>query len=463
LRESELQALIDNPEARSSVPAREFALAVLSRIESLQPTINAFISLTPELALADAKRVDSARARKRRLPLDGQPIGVKDNIDVAGYPATAGARFLKDNIASQDATVVRRLRAAGAVIVGKTNMHELAFGGTTRNEFYGTCRNPWNLDRIPGGSSGGSGAAVAADMCAGALGTDTGGSVRLPAAINGVTGLRPTYGRVSNSGVLPLSRSLDTVGPLARSAADVAALYRVMAGYDDRDPLSVRGFPFRERRGSRPRLKVGLAEDYLFEGAGDEGAKAVRAVGSALVDLGLEVRAAELPELAESYRVGASIVGVEALSEHEHRLRSEPEQFSDGVRRRLELHWATTATDYARKVAWADSWRRHVQAQFADLDLLLTAVTGPPARIDESETTATTIAMAGATYPFSLARLPAISIPCGFTSAGLPIGAQLVAAPGGESLLLQVAAAYQAATDWHRRRPVIPGARAVAS
>jgi len=225
LTHDDLIDLIDSPERRRDVAAVPLAIAFLDRLDRYQPLLKAMITITPDIAMVDAERVDRARRRGRRLRLDGMPIVVKDNIDVGGVRTTVGSKVFESGQANADAEVVRRARSAGAVVLGKANLHELAFGGTTNNAFYGTCRNPWDTERIPGGSSGGNGAALAADLCVGAIGSDTGGSIRIPAAFNGVVGLRSTFGLVSVRGAFPISCSLDTVGPMARSAVDVASLH----------------------------------------------------------------------------------------------------------------------------------------------------------------------------------------------------------------------------------------------
>ena len=238
MSEDDLRALIDEPARRADVPAVELAEVFLERLESAAPRLHATVTLTPELALAGARRADEARASGHRLPLDGLPLVLKDNVDVAGVRTTVGSRLFADRVAAEDAEVTARLRVAGAVLLGKANMHELAFGATSRNEEFGHVVNPIAPDRIPGGSSGGSGAAVAADLCVAAIGTDTGGSIRLPAALCGVAGLRPTYGAVSNRGVQPVSASLDTVGPLARAVTDLRAVLGAIAGHDPEDPTT---------------------------------------------------------------------------------------------------------------------------------------------------------------------------------------------------------------------------------
>jgi aspartyl-tRNA(Asn)/glutamyl-tRNA(Gln) amidotransferase subunit A len=449
-----LLACVDDPQRRSQVPASTLTAAFLERIERYQPVINAFINTTGERALRQAGAVDRARGRGRPLPLDGMCVAVKDNIDLGGERTTAGAAFLNANVALGDAEVVRRLDEAGAVIVGKTNMHEVAFGGTTDNEFYGTCRNPWDLERIPGGSSGGSGAAVAADLCIAALGTDTGGSVRLPAAINGVAGLRPSFGRVSKRGVYPLSWSIDTVGPLARSVRDLAAMLVVMGGYDPNDPWAIdypRALAPTAEQGVEG-LRIGLPDAHFFESLPVEAEGLVRGAAQILADLGARVGDIHIEGAAAAYEAGMLIVGVDAVAVNQEAMSRQA--FSEGTRRRLGLYEARSGVDYARATEQAVTWRRLVQRLLVEqVDILLTPTTGPPARIDESDTVTTTQAMSACTYPWSVAHLTALSLPCGFDADGLPVGFQMAAAPGRESVLLRAGLAYQAITAWHTRRP----------
>ena len=292
MTDDEIRALVDDPELRTGVSAVELAEAFLGRLEEAH-SLNAMITVTPELALAHAREVDVRRDRGERLPLDGMPIVLKDNIDVAGVPTTVGSRLFAGRVPTEDAEVTRRLRAAGAVILGKANMHELAFGATSANEAFGAVLNPAAPDRIPGGSSGGSGAAVAADLCLAAIGTDTGGSVRLPASLCGVSGIRPTYGAVSNRGVQPMAASLDTVGPLARAVTDVRSLLAVIAGFDPEDttsrdrPLVLDGVD--EMSG----MRVGVVEAFLA--VADPGvASCVRSLAEMLEELGASLTEVEL-------------------------------------------------------------------------------------------------------------------------------------------------------------------------
>jgi aspartyl-tRNA(Asn)/glutamyl-tRNA(Gln) amidotransferase subunit A len=446
-------ALVDDGELRRALPAVEVTQAFLDRISAEEPGLHAFVTVTPELALADARRVDDARAAGRRLPLDGMPIALKDNVDVAGVRRTVGSRLFADEVAEHDAPVVSRLRAAGAVIVGKTNMHELAFGATSANETFGAVVNPWRPGWIPGGSSGGSGVAVAADLCVASIGTDTGGSIRLPAAFTGVAGLRPTYGAVSTRGVFPVARSLDTVGPLARSVLDVASVFHAIAGHDPCDPWSVELPPPSAEVGADVSgLRIGLPRPFFFEALDTEVEAAARAAANALRDLGAIVVDVELPGGAEAAEVCGVLVKAEALALHERELRERPELFEEGTRRRLALAEDLRASDLVRLSERAAEWRAAVRRAFAGVDLMLTPTTPAPAPAT-GEVVTTTAAVVPFTHAISLARTPALSLPCGVTADGLPVGAQLVAAPGRDDLVLRVGAAYQSATGWHHLRP----------
>jgi aspartyl-tRNA(Asn)/glutamyl-tRNA(Gln) amidotransferase subunit A len=452
----ELRALVDDPGLRAEVPAVEAAEAFLARIHEAQPRLRAFIAVTEEIALADARRVDSARAIGERLPLDGMPLAVKDNTDVAGVRTTVGSRVFADGVATEDAEAVRRLRSAGAVVLGKTNLHEFAFGATCRNEAYGTVVNPWSPDRIPGGSSGGSGVALAADLCVGALGTDTGGSVRLPAAINGVSGLRPTYGAVSTRGVFPVSRSLDTVGPMARSVEDLAALLGAAAGFDPEDPWAAAGeIPAELGLLDDPDgLRIGLPREFFFEGVEPEIERLVLGAAEVLAGLGAEIADVELPGGEAAAEVCGLLLKVEALAVHWDRYADGGAPLEDGTRRRLALAEGLTAVDQARMTEQMYQWQRELRRAFARVDVLLTPTipVSPPAA-GGAETIAATGAVVPFTHAISLGRIPALSIPCGLTSDGIPVGVQLCAAWWQDAFLLRVGRAYQRETEWHRQRP----------
>jgi aspartyl-tRNA(Asn)/glutamyl-tRNA(Gln) amidotransferase subunit A len=436
----------------------ERAEAFLARIARYDSAIKAFVTIAPAAARRDAIAADEAFARGESLgPLHGLLVGVKDNIDTAGLRTTAGSRFFADVVPEHDAEVVRRLRKAGAIVLGKTQLHEFAFGATTQNPHHGDCRNPWDAARIPGGSSGGSGAALAAGFCAATLGTDTGGSVRIPAALNGVSGLRPTLGLGSNRGVFPVSWSFDTVGPMARSATDLAPLLAVLAGFDPDDPVSAdrpADDYLRELDEGIAGIRVALPRSFYFEEVDAEIVQAVRAAAELLAGLGAVVDEVDLPGAADAFEAGIQIVRTEALAVHRERLDREPELFGEDVRRRLEPAREVSGSDYATHRQTGRVWRQTVGRAFARTDILLTPTTGTTAPLaEDAETIETTLRLARFTYGWAFAGLPALSVPCGFSAEGLPIGLQLAAPRWCEATLLRAGAAYQRETDWHLREP----------
>ena len=448
--------LVDDPELRRTLSAVEVTQLFLERIASEQPRLNALITITPELALAEARRVDSARVAGRPLLLDGMPIVIKDNVDVSGVPTTVGSRLFAGRVAKEDAEIVRRLRAAGAVILGKANMHELAFGATSRNETFGHVLNPAAPERIPGGSSGGSGAAVAADLCVAAIGTDTGGSVRLPASLCGVSGLRPTFGAVSNRGVQPVSRSLDTVGPLARSVADVRAVLEAIAGFDTGDPYSIdRPLDLAGEEGMAG-LRVGVVSS-LVDRSDAAVASCIHAVADVLGTLGASLSRIDLPGWEAAVEACGQLIKAEALDVYREALAAQPELFEDGTRRRLALAAGLSTADVKTLRFERSRWTRAVEEALAEVDLLLLPtipVEAPPAY--GAATVKTTAAVVPYTHLLSFAHVPALSIPCGVTQAGAPVGAQLAAARWRDALVLRAGTAVQAESDWHRRR-MAPG------
>ena len=436
--------LVDDPALRHATSAAEMTRVFLARIDE-QAQLHAFITPTPELALDDARRVDRARTAGPRLPLDGMPIALKDNIDVAGVRTTVGSRLFEQRVAERDAEVVGRLRAAGAVIVGKTNLHELAFGATSRNETFGYVVNPAAPDRIPGGSSGGSAAAVAADLCLVALGTDTGGSIRLPAAMCGVAGIRPTFGTVSCQGVQPVSPSLDTVGPLARSVHDLSAVLAVLTG----------AHAGADTGAEVASLRVGLVDD-LLDASDPTVAAAVREVAGVLADLGARLEHVDLPGATAAAETCGRLIKAEALAVYRDALAAEPHLFEEGTRRRLALGDLGSA-EIALAGRELRGWARTVGEVFERFDLLLLPtipVETPTA--DGADTVATTEAVVPYTHALSLARIPSLSLPCAPSPSAAPIGAQLAGGAGSDGLVLRAAAAIQSVTDWHRRRPQAP-------
>ena len=426
----------------------------LARQARLNPELRALITTMDAEARLDAARATAAG------PLSGLTVSVKDNIDVAGVRSTAGSTFFADRVANADATVSARLRSAGGVVIGKANLHEFAFGGTTQNPHHGRCRNPWDTERIPGGSSGGSGASVAAGMCDVSLGTDTGGSIRIPAALNGVVGLRPTVGRVPNTGSVPVSEQFDTIGPLAYSARDAAAVFEAIAGYDPKCEMSV-NHPVESWTSIRARglggLKVGIPRTFFFESIDPEVEAAVRALIGTLSDLGLFVHEIELPGAEHIHAQMSSVLLCDAAAYHRRRLEEAPGRFGEDVRERMMIGYETTGLDYADGLFAQRQWRRQIEELFQTVDLVVTPTVGFAApRISESaRMIEATRGLTRLTFPWSFAQVPALSLPCGLTGEGLPIGGQLVGRHFGEALLFAVADAVQEVTAFHKNRPAL--------
>jgi aspartyl-tRNA(Asn)/glutamyl-tRNA(Gln) amidotransferase subunit A len=435
----------------------ELTSACLARIERLNPLLNAFITVTGETALAAARAAESEVANgKRRGPLHGIPIALKDLFDTAGVRTTAGSAIFADRVPSEDAEVVRRLKAAGAVLLGKLNMHEFAYGDSSAQSHFGPVRNPWNRELVSGGSSGGSAAAVAAGLCYGALGSDTGGSIRQPAAYCGIAGLKPTYGLVSTRGVVPLSWSLDHVGPMCRRVADTAILLQPIAGYDPLDTNSVAGaIPdyAKEMRRRVSTIRLGIPRAVFYENLDPEIDQAVNAAVQVLRGLTSAIRDVELP----AYRT-LPVVGAEAYAFHAPYFTKTPQLYQPMTRRRLEAGAAVTATAYVEGRRELDRLRRAVGAVFSIVDLLITPTNATqPATVEQALADAGTPPAGGVaptlrnTQPFDIYGLPTISVPCGFTRNGLPIGLQISGPRFGEPAVLALAQAYEQATDWHRR------------
>ena len=410
---------------------------------------------------ADAEAADARAAKGRSLgPLDGMLLGLKDNIDTAGVRTTAGARFLSDNVPEHDATAVGRLRGQGVVVNAKLNMAELAWGATTQNATYGACRNPWDLDRIPGGSSGGSGAAIAAGYCDAALGTDTGASVRIPSSLNGVVGLRPSVGTISNHGVLPASFTQDVIGPMARRAVDVARLTEALTGLDPADPYSVAsGGPPATSAIGKPLsgLTTGIARDFFFDDLDDGVGQVVETFLSWLQDQvagSTPVPDFGAPDAAEHW---TRIVQCEGAFVHRERLESSPGDFSPDVYARVAAGLDVTATELVRSLDFRTRYRRRLAGVFADMDVIVCPVVPVDVPLaggyDSREQTAK---LGRITYPWALHDGPTMSLPIGFhPRSGNPVGIAIVAPRFGEAVLFQIAAAYQEATEWHLRRAEI--------
>jgi aspartyl-tRNA(Asn)/glutamyl-tRNA(Gln) amidotransferase subunit A len=444
--------------ARGEISSEELTQAHLDRISRLEPQLNCFITQTPEAALQRASEMDSeSRNGVSRGPLHGIPIALKDLFEMRGVRTTAGSLFFADWVPDENGEIVERLDAAGAVNLGKLNMHEIALGVTNNNLHFGACRNPWDLDRSPGGSSGGSGAALAAGMCMGSMGSDTGGSIRIPASLCGVVGLKPTYGRVSLRGVVPLSWNLDHPGPMARQVRDVAILLQIVAGYDPEDPASV-DIPVPDYLvqldGNVRGWRVALAEDSFFTKADAEVTSAVREAAEVFASLGAQITPLEFPGAYEAARDNGLLVTSDAAAFHKDRRTEQPEKFGEDIRQRLEMGAAFSSSEYSLARRNQAVLRRKFEQFFGEYDLLLTAttpITAPPLEGPDAVEQARTLTRF--TAPFNMTGLPAISLPCGFTDQGLPVGLQIVTRPWGETALLRAAQAYESATDWHKRRP----------
>jgi aspartyl-tRNA(Asn)/glutamyl-tRNA(Gln) amidotransferase subunit A len=443
---------------RGSVSPVELAADCLARIEKLNPRLNAFITVTAESALAQAHQAEAEiRRHEWRGPLHGIPLALKDLIDTAGVRTTAASSLFRDRIPPEDAEVVRRLKQAGAVLLGKQNLHEFAYGGSSMVSYFGAVRNAWNAEHIAGGSSGGSAAAVAAGLGYGAIGTDTAGSIREPAALCGVVGLKATYGRVSARGVIPLSISLDHVGPIARTVADAALILQAIAGFDGRDQASadvpVEDYIADLRKNPKP-LRIGVPRKFFFEDLDPDVASAMNHALSGLAAMGAQLRDLELPVPADR-----TLQNAEAYAFHAEWVARSPELYQPETLRRIragENVTQETLLECRRELARA---RRDIAATFADLDLLVTPTTPVPAssiadlKQNPDLLRPRELLLLRNTRPLNVWGLPAVSIPCGFTPAGLPIGLQIIGPHWGEAKLLQFAHAYEQATAWHKREP----------
>mgnify|MGYP001773399465 FL=1 len=477
---------------QGKISAVEVTEAYLARIEALDPILHVYLTVTPDLALAQAREADERWAAWRRdpatplPPLNGIPLAIKDVICVQGVRCTCGSRILENFVPPYEATAVARLREAGAVFLGKTNTDEFAMGSSTENSAFGPTRNPWDPERVPGGSSGGSAAAVAADLCAGALGTDTGGSVRQPAALCGVVGLKPTYGRVSRYGLVAYGSSLDQIGPITKDVWDAAILLQWIAGPDPRDATSWPAPVPDYTRALIPDLKgmrVGVPPEYFIPGMQLEVERAVREAIEVLAELGAEVMEVSLPHTAYALPTYYMIAPAEAsanLARYDgvkYGLRIQGETiwdtyrltrgqgFGPEVKRRIMLGTYALSAGYydayylkAQKVRTLI--RRDFEQAFEKVDVIV-CPTSPTTAFRLGERTSDPLQMYLAdifTITANLAGICGISIPCGFDSQGLPIGLQILGPALGEEKILRVAYAYEQATPWHRRRPPLTAA-----
>ncbi|MFZ5451808.1 MAG: Asp-tRNA(Asn)/Glu-tRNA(Gln) amidotransferase subunit GatA [Thermodesulfobacteriota bacterium] len=476
---SELAPLL----ARREVSPVEVTEQLLARIASVDGQLNSYLTVDADGARAQAKAAEARIAGGEGAPLTGVPLALKDVLVTKGLRTTCGSKILENFVPPFDATVCARLRSAGAVFLGKVNMDEFAMGSSTENSAFGTTCNPWNREYIPGGSSGGSAAAVAADLCLGSLGSDTGGSIRQPACHCGVVGLKPTYGLVSRYGLVAYASSLDQIGPLTKEVRDAALLLNCIAGYDHRDSTSVdQAVPDylaglgREIKG----LKIGVPKEYFGEGLDPEVAAAVQAALKTLEGLGAVLVEVSLPHTEYAVAVYYVVAVAEASSNLarydgvKYGLRVEGRNllemygatrtkgFGAEVRRRIMLGtYALSAGYYDAYYRKASQVRALIRGDFdrafQECDLVATPVSPTPAfRLGEKLDDPLTMYLSDIfTISANLAGVPGISVPCGFSGTGLPIGLQLMGPPFGEAVLLQAAYALEQATDWHRRKPVL--------
>jgi aspartyl-tRNA(Asn)/glutamyl-tRNA(Gln) amidotransferase subunit A len=442
---------------KKEVSPVELTRASLERIERLNPKLNAFITVTGDMALEDARRAEAEIARGEwKGPLHGIPLAVKDLIETAGVKTTAASAVLQDNVPAADAEVIRRLKSAGAILLGKLNLHEFAYGGSGVIGHFGPARNPWNTAHVTGGSSSGSAAAVAACLCYGAIGTDTAGSIRLPAACCGITGLKPTYGLVSMRGVIPLSWSLDHVGPMARTAADAALILQAIAAYDPQD-IYCQKFPpvyypsaIEE---TTTALRLGVARDF-WSNVDEEIKLAVDAAVGAIGKITAGVQQVELSTHADR-----TLVRCEPYAYHQKYLPQQENDYNPETLKRIRSGADVTAVQYIQAYRDLLQQRRQIMRLFEDVDLVLTPTT-PTLAPSVAELQATPdqlrnkeLVMLRNTRPFNVYGLPSISLSCGFSKSGLPIGLQISGAPGAEGAVLAGAHAYQQQSTWHKKIP----------
>lgn len=440
----------------------EWTQALIARVERHDGRLNAFLRFTPEIALNDARRAEAEiTAGNWRGPLHGVPYGLKDIIDYAGLPTTAHSAILKDSIAPADAFVTQKLRAAGGVFMGKLSTHEFAIGGPCFDLPWPPARNPWNRDYFCGGSSSGSGVATAAGFVPYAIGTDTGGSVRNPSTMCGITGIKPTYGLVSRRGVFPLAFSLDHVGPLTRTVHDNATVLNVLAGHDGLDPGSIArpGVDFTAliQKGLKG-VRIGWLKHFYHDDikADPQMAAAVDAAVMRMQELGAQVTEVKTVPLSQFQACNRIIMGSESYAIHQKWLRERPQDYGDITRQRFLYGAMYSASDYINALRMRSKFTADFHALFNDVDVIVTASAHDPAvRIDDPEA-CEFIYSRQARAPFNVTGSPAIAVPAGFSKTGLPLGIQIVGAPYNEATVYRVGAAYEAATPWTAKHPLLP-------
>lgn len=429
----------------------------LARIEKLNRPLNAFITVTAEPAIQQARQAEEEITRGEvRGPLHGIPIGLKDLIDTEGTLTTAASELYKDRVPKQSAAVVKKLEGAGAILLGKQNLHEFAYGGSSMISYFGEVHNPWNTAHITGGSSGGSAAAVAAGMGYGAIGTDTAGSIREPAALCGVVGLKPTYGRVSAEGVIPLSESLDHVGPIARTVADVTVVLQAIATDNGKNQgLPASDFLSLWKAADRS-LRIGVPRSYFYDDLDPEVSTAVEEALRVLA-----MRAREIREIELRPDTDRTLQAAEAYAFHAESVARTPALYQPETLRRIKTGENVTRDEYLRRRAELDAARRNIRQMFETIDVFVTPTTPIPApSIAELQQhpellRPRELLLLRNTRPLNIWGLPAISLPCGFTKTGLPIGLQIAGAPAREDVVLRLAYDYEQATNWHEREPIL--------
>ena len=442
----------------------EVTRSVLGRIEKFDGHLNAYITVCTEEALGAAREAERDILAGNYLgPLHGIPIALKDLYYTKGVVTTVGSKFLSEFFSTEDGTVAERFKKAGAVLTGKTNLHEFALGATGENPHYGPSRNPWDEERITGGSSGGSAAAVAASLATGAMGSDSGGSIRIPACLCGIVGLKPTYGRISRSGAAALSWSMDTMGPMTATVEDAAMVLQAVAGHDPRDPSSSRApvpdYTRHLREGVKG-LKMGIPGEFFFETMENEVRGAVDEAIRVLKGLGAMTVGVSVPNAKRGSQIAWGIISGEAISIHEKWLKTRAHEYGSDVRLRLEMAQFLPASVYIKAQRARSVLTREFREALKNADVIITPTMPLAApKIGERNLNIGGMVVSGFaglgrfTAPINPSGFPAISIPCGFTSSGLPMGLQIVGRPFDEETVLRAAQAFESATDWHLRRP----------
>ena len=452
--------------SKKEVSPVEIVDAHLSRIQATEPVLNSFITILAEEARGSARQAErEIQAGKYRGPLHGIPVGLKDLYNTRGVRTTSGSRIFDNFVPAEDCTVAVRFREAGAILLGKLNMHQFALGPTGENPDYGHMHNPWNPEMVSGGSSGGSGSAVAAGQCTITTGSDTGGSIRIPAALCGIVGLKPTYGLVSRYGLTPLSWSLDHPGPMVRTVEDAALAMNAIAGYDPKDVASanVTVPDYTESLTEDIRgLRIGVPKEYFEVPLDPEVRQSVQNALSQFESMGAEVREVSFPMFEQSQAISTAVLLAEAAAYYRDIVEKDGDKVYEPVRLRLQAGLFISSADYLRAQQARSLFDRETRELLKEVDLLA----GPTEPVTAPKLLAGTViageqeigtvgALTQYTRPFNINGFPAISVPCGFSNSGLPIGLQLAGRPFDETTVLKAAYAYERATDWHKRRPDI--------